>query len=569
MEFAGPPRRVLLGPDRPRPPARSRRWATIWVYAAPLGLLALAGLALANASYLVENREMGHVLAGALSAWTVLPVALAVHRPLLAWRLAYPLLFLGAFSAASTRESWPWSPVQIFSFLAVLSVLARREESAVLAWVTGLTMVPLFVFAPRANAWGAALLLVAIALAGDLVSRRRRSREELARQAELTELEQARRAVLEERARIAREMHDVVAHHMSMIAVQAETASFRITGLPPPALAEFTTIAAGAREALTDMRRLLGVLRAETDESPRAPQPGLAEVTALVETARRAGVEVEFVAAEVAEVPEGVGLAAYRIVQEALANAARHAPGIPVLVSVRGAAGALWVEVSNGPGLPAAAPGDPRAATGRHGSSTGRHGSLTGRHGSLTGKAWEAGTADDSRGGSGTTDDTPSRSGTTDDSPGESGMGDDTPGGSGTASGGPGHGLIGMRERSALLGGTLSAGPEPGGGYRVAARLPLPPRPATPSPSPPATPTPSPTPSPTPTPTPTTSPTPTPTPTPTPCAPPTPSPSAVATPITSPPAVPLPSPSAIPTPTPVPLPSPSVTPSQSPTVEGR
>jgi signal transduction histidine kinase len=308
--------------------------------------------------------------------------------------------------------------VQILGFLAVLAALAWREESAVLAWVTALNVVPVFVAAPRANAWGVAVLFVAIALAVDAVSRRRRSREELARQAELTEVEQARRAVLEERARIAREMHDVVAHHMSMIAVQAETAPYRITGIPPPALAEFTTIAAGAREALTDMRRLLGVLRAETDESPRAPQPGLAEVAALVETARRAGVPVELAAAEVGEVPEAVGLTAYRIVQEALANAARHAPGGPVQVSIQGTAAALQVEVSNGPST------------------------------SVT-----------------STSSRPSTSGTS-GSPGSSGS-------SGTAAGGPGHGLTGMRERSTLLGGTLSAGPELGGGYRITAWLPL------------------------------------------------------------------------------------------------
>jgi signal transduction histidine kinase len=394
MELAGPLRRVLAGPDRPARPARSRRWAKIQVYGVPAGLLALAGLALANGSYLVDNRAMNQVGAAVLSAWAVLPVVVATRRPLLAWCLAYPMLFLGTLGS-NDREAWPWSPVQILGFLVVLAALAVREESTVLAWVTALSVVPVFVAAPRANAWGAALLLVAIALGGDLLSRRRRSREELARQEELTELEQARRAVLEERARIAREMHDVVAHHMSMIAVQAETAPFRLDALPPPALAEFTTIAAGAREALTDMRRLLGVLRAETDESPRTPQPGLAEVAGLVETARRAGVEVEFAATVAGEVPEGVGLAAYRIVQEALANAARHAPGGPVLVSVRGTAEALRVEVGNGPGRP------------------------------------------------------------------------------GAAAGGPGHGLIGMRERSTLLGGTLSAGPEPGGGYRVTAELPL------------------------------------------------------------------------------------------------
>ena len=394
MELTGPLRRVLTGPDRPPAPVRSPRWSRFRVYAVPLGLLVLTGLIVGNGTYLLENRSIGRPVATLLAVWAVVPVAVAVRRPLLAWRLAYPLLFLGTL-AADPRESWPWSPVQILGFLAVFGALVVREESAVIAWVTALTVVPVLVFAPRANAWGAVVLIVAIGLAGDLVSRRRRSREELARQAELTELEQARRAVLEERARIAREMHDVVAHHMSMIAVQAETAPYRITGLPAPALAEFGTIAAGAREALGDMRRLLGVLRAETDESLRTPQPGLSDVAALVETAQRAGVEVTLAADDVAEVPEAVGLAAYRIVQEALANAARHAPGGPVRVSVRGSAEALWVEVGNEAGAPT------------------------------------------------------------------------------TAADGPGHGLVGMRERSALLGGTLEAGPGPDGGYRVAARLPL------------------------------------------------------------------------------------------------
>jgi signal transduction histidine kinase len=394
MEFAGPLRRVVLGPDRRPPPARSHRWRKTRLYGVPIGLLALAGLAAADAGYLVEHRTISRYVVGLLAVGSVLPVVIAVRRPLTAWRLAYPLLFVGTLGAGPD-EAWPWSPVQILGFLVVLAALCRYEESAVVAWVIALTMVPVFLFAPSATAWGAAMLIVAIGLAGDLLARRGRSREELTRQAELTELEQARRAVLEERARIAREMHDVVAHHMSMIAVQAETAPYRITALPAPALAEFTTIAAGARSALSDMRRLLGVLRAETDESPRAPQPGLAEVTALVETARRAGVEVTLAAADIAGVPEAVGLAAYRIVQEALANAARHAPGGPVRVSVRGTADALCVEVGN-----------------------------------------EAGAAV-------------------------------------VPAGGPGHGLIGMRERSALLGGTLEAGPQPGGGYRVAARLPL------------------------------------------------------------------------------------------------
>jgi signal transduction histidine kinase len=394
MEVVGALRRVVSGPDRPPAPVLSRRLTKIQVYAVPLGLLALLGAGLANGQYLLENRSTGQFIAVVLSVWAVLPVLLAFRRPLLAWRISYPLLFVGALGKGP-REAWPWTTVQIIGFLIVLILLVRREEPGVVAWVTALNIVPLFLLAPWTNAWGVTVWFIAVALAGDVVSRRRRSREALAEQTELTELEKARRAVLEERARIAREMHDVVAHHMSMIAVQAETAPYRITGLPEPALAEFTTIASGAREALTDMRRLLGVLRAEDSDTLLAPQPGLSDVGALVETARRAGVTVRVETEGIEHVPEAVGLAAYRIVQEALANAARHSPGGPVHVAVRGSAGLLRLEVGNGPGSPA------------------------------------------------------------------------------VAAGGPGHGLIGMRERAALLGGTLEAGPQPGGGYRVDARLPL------------------------------------------------------------------------------------------------
>src|SRR4029453_1185714 len=123
--------------------------------------------------------------------------------------------------------------------------------------------VPGFLYTDQANAMGVAVLMVAIGLLGDVLSRRRQSRRQLAEQTELTEPELARRAILEERARIAREMHDVVAHHMSMIAVQAETAPYRLADLGEPAKGELAVIATAARSALTDMRRLLGVLRAE------------------------------------------------------------------------------------------------------------------------------------------------------------------------------------------------------------------------------------------------------------------------------------------------------------------
>src|SRR3984885_6032285 len=144
----------------------------------------------------------------------------------------------------------------------------------------------------------------------------------------------AARAVLEERPRIARELHDVVAHHMSLIAVRAETASYRLPGLPESAQAEFGSLSEEAREGLAEMRRLLAVLR---DDQPAAlaPQPQLADLPVLVDTARKAGLSVELsVPVSLHQVPSGIGLCAYRIVQESLANASQHAPGAAVTVSV-------------------------------------------------------------------------------------------------------------------------------------------------------------------------------------------------------------------------------------------
>jgi signal transduction histidine kinase len=264
----------------------------------------------------------------------------------------------------------------------------------------------------------------------------RRDRSELAAQTALAEREGERSALLEkqsavlekhraaleqrgavlaERARIAREMHDVVAHHLSMVAVQAETAPYRVPDLSETAQREFAALSAAAREGLTEMRRLLGVLRSDTggaapkaDNSNRrgsalTPQPCLDDIPALIETARRAGAQVTAdVRDSVPGTPASVGLAAYRIVQESLSNAARHAPGTRVSVVIEQEPSSVRITVVNEP------PTDP----------------------SLVGHGLPAGR-------------------------------------------GPGHGLTGMRERAELLGGELAAGPEPGGGFAVRALLPL------------------------------------------------------------------------------------------------
>ena len=334
----GPLTYLTFKREIPRPPARR------WRFAVPLLLLALTGLAFSASESLEDaDRAIHGWLAMVISVGSVLPVAVSYRWPVTAWRIAYPLMFIGTIGANLRLEPWPWNPVQIIGFLVVLARLATTSDSMVTAWATALSLIPVFLFAPDANAWGAALLLVAIGALGNIIARRNRTRQ----LTELTELEQAKRAVLEERARIAREMHDVVAHHMSMIAVQAETAPYRLDGLPEPAKQELASIATAARAALVDMRRLLGVLRAEQAEAEKEPQPGYAEIAGLVTTARRAGLPVTTELPELEDLPEAVGLTAYRIVQEALANAARHAPGGPVRLEARADPGHLELTVRN------------------------------------------------------------------------------------------------------------------------------------------------------------------------------------------------------------------------------
>ncbi|MFG1917998.1 sensor histidine kinase [Micromonospora sp. NPDC048898] len=342
-------RQTLLSPDAPVERPLLTRWPTLAPYAAPVGLLAVLGLFL-----ITLNVESGWGLpmpvAVLFAAMTVAPLLALPRRPLLAWRLIVLALLICTFNAPDDR-SWPWTPPLALGSVAVVAVVVARVDRPVLLWVVTITTVPVLTLVHPANRVPVLLLLGALAIVGDLIRRNRLSRHALAAQAELSEREQERRAVLEERTRIARELHDVVAHHMSLIAVQAETAPYRLTDVPAPVAAEFVAIAASARDALTDMRRLLGVLRSESSGPQTAPQPDLTDLGAMVDAARRAGLPATLDAAGVhdGQVPAPVGLAAYRIVQEGLANAARHAAGATVRVTVRTGPSGLGVRVENSP----------------------------------------------------------------------------------------------------------------------------------------------------------------------------------------------------------------------------
>jgi signal transduction histidine kinase len=242
-----------------------------------------------------------------------------------------------------------------------------------------------------ANVSLALLQLAAFCLAGVLVRARRQAASMAARNAALER--QAEQATAAERARIAREMHDIVAHHLSVIVLQA--AGARASGRPAGATLE--KIENSARQALADTRRLLGVLRDPAEQTGLAPQPGIGDLDALAASVQAAGLPVSLVIdGDLAALPATVDVSVYRIVQEALTNVLKHAGPARAGVTIDCGRDAVTIEVTDdgtaGPGHPAPAGG---------------------------------------------------------------------------------HGLAGMRERAAVFGGELAAGPRPGGGYTVRARLPL------------------------------------------------------------------------------------------------
>jgi signal transduction histidine kinase len=282
----------------------------------------------------------------------VAPFVLMLTRPLLAWRIALVTAVVsGIIQTTGRNEPWPWQSLEFLVLAASAFVVALRHPRGVTIWTWLSALVLIFIFVDFNTIPIVILGLSVLMVVGDQIRRRREVQSRLAAEKERSELEAARRTVLEERTRIARELHDVVAHHMSLIAVRAESAPYRLKGLPEPVAEEFAAIANASREALTEMRRLLGVLRNETPP-PVQPQPGVEDLTDLVETAKGAGVDIRLDLQPELRVAPSVGLTAYRIVQEALSNARRHASGAPVSITVAEDGTNLELTVVNGPGTP-------------------------------------------------------------------------------------------------------------------------------------------------------------------------------------------------------------------------
>jgi len=277
---------------------------------------------------------------------------------------------------------------------SVIAILRWVPEHAIHDWWTLGEVVAVF-WGPALTAW----------LLGDMTRWRRSYYRELEERAARLERErdaQAQIAAAAERARIARELHDVVAHNVSVMVVQADGASYAISSSPDQAREALAAISATGRQALAEMRSLLGVLRSAS-ESPAdgsaelAPQPGIEQLSGLLAQARATGLPVSFTVEGVPrQLPRGTALTAYRVVQESLTNARKHGgAGVTATVTLRFCQDEVAIIVT------------------------------------------DDGTASPKEGD------------------------------------GQGHGLIGMRERVELFGGMVSAGPKPGGGYRVVVTLPV------------------------------------------------------------------------------------------------
>ncbi|MBP2400935.1 sensor histidine kinase [Streptomyces syringium] len=395
----------------PEPPSRARRpgWLD-WrpALALPLALVAVLLLILNANDYMFDyqlSKDLGFVLACVQSVGLVV----ALYRPVPAWWATTLATFVAAQSLADTRFAmpFPWSHGGIGVQAAVLFLVALRvrvRASVTVLVISSLSGLVCLLNPPRTSYYQdadvAIPVFVAVTAIGAALRGRAVARTRLVEQEELTAEERARRTLLEERNRIARELHDVVAHHMSVISIQAQVAPHLVENPSEELKENLAGIRENAVEALTELRQVLGVLRSEDPLSGtvrHAPQPTLDRLDDLFGNVRGAGLTVtRHTSGDPLPLSPGVELSAFRIVQEALSNAIRHAPGADVRVEIGYRPAGVTVRITNtAPDGPAPAPP------------------------------------------------------------------------------GAGHGLLGMRERTAMLGGELATGPTPDGGWEVTAILPV------------------------------------------------------------------------------------------------
>ncbi|WP_328620767.1 sensor histidine kinase [Streptomyces sp. NBC_00354] len=283
-----------------------------------------------------------------LSLLTSASVLLSMVRPIAAWWLGLVTAALVAWAVhdhVGQGQSWPWTPSGPFTFAPLILMVALRVPPRVTVWVIGITLAlsglaEAVLRPPQSQTVvaGVAILFGFVGILGYALRATRLARGKLVEQETLTEEERAQRTLLEERNRIARELHDVVAHHMSVISIQAQVAPYLVENPSEELRENLAGIRENALEALTELRRVLGVLRSEQPDdpaNPHHPQPTLAELDGLVDNVRSAGLAVTTEIAGIRRpLAPGVELTAYRIVQEALSNCLRHAPGSRVEVGI-------------------------------------------------------------------------------------------------------------------------------------------------------------------------------------------------------------------------------------------
>lgn len=326
----------------PRLSRRREAWLRIAAAAAAI-VLVVVSVALGASLY---DGLLLVLFVGVLAQVASLPLALIRPRVAAMLSIAGALVIMG--SAHAGEAPWPWAVTTMITQMLVVAALGYRASwllgAGTLIGVVALSGVLALLVVPSRDQESVAGNLVifscigGIALAVGILAREWQAvGRQLQRERRLTEDERARRLVAEEKTRIARELHDIVAHSMSTITVQATSAHARLPHVDAPTRHEFDEIAALSRKALTEMRSLLGVLREPDAPVARTPQPGLSGIVELVAQARRSGLQVRLLGADALSddgIDEAVGLSAYRIVQEALSNVRRHTRGAAAEVRV-------------------------------------------------------------------------------------------------------------------------------------------------------------------------------------------------------------------------------------------
>jgi signal transduction histidine kinase len=439
------PRRAaaLLGQKEPRPvPSRAARRVDVAIAA----VATIVALVVAIGQFRTQAPMFG------ISPWTLLGVALTTAP--LAFRRTYPITAFWVIMAAIVTTSGSTHTVITFASVifaaycaAAYSPFRRLALASVLAAGIVVTAAYPDTAPPVPARFGALLVLLPTVAVGNAIRTWRRRAGESAERLRLAQQEheaETRRAVQEERARIASEMHDVVTHNVSVMVVQAGAARRVLDSSPGAAREALLAVEASGRTAMTELRNLLGLLAPSGEAEPGpdemtvpggagdaalTPQPGVARIPALLARVGEIGMPVELTVDALPGtspvLPPGIDLAAYRVVQEALTNVMKHAGPARTTVRLQYRPRDLLITVSDD--------GPPDSASAAAGPGVGV--------------------------GEGT-------------GPGVGvGVGEGAGPGSGSVSGG--RGLIGLRERIAVYGGELDAGPRPGGGWRLRARIPL------------------------------------------------------------------------------------------------